>query len=67
MNSYSEPKAVVRLRPETYDRLEAMAELTKRPIGSIANEAVNYALDNSHLVVTKSYSIHFGKEEGAGR
>lgn len=55
---------IVRLRSETYARLETLTRMTNRSIGDIASDAIAFALDNSRMIEVKAYDIAFGPEGG---
>lgn len=61
MDRHKYPNTVVRLAPEIYDELSALCKQTRRPIGEIANEALEFALNHSRIVEVKAYDVRFGE------
>ena len=66
-NTVNGKQPIVRLRSETYARLEQLTRMTNRSIGDIASDAINFALDNSRMIEVKAYDIAFGPEGGSKR
>ena len=63
MGRPSYPNTIIRVAPEIYDELQDLCKQTHRPIGAIASEALEFALNNCTLVEVKAYDVRFGKEE----
>lgn len=63
MDRHKYPSTVIRIAPEIYDELQELQRATRRPLGAIASEALEFALNNYTLVEVKAYDVRFGKEE----
>lgn len=63
MGRPSYPNTIIRVAPEIYDELQDLCKQTHRPIGAIASEALEFALNNYTLVEVKAYDVRFGDKE----
>lgn len=54
------PNTIIRVAPEIYDELQELVRQTRRPIGAIASEALEYALNHARLVEVTAYDVRFG-------
>lgn len=55
------PNTIIRVAPEIYDELQELVRQTHRPIGAIASEALEYALNHARLVEVTAYDVRFGE------
>lgn len=55
---------IIRVAPDVYEELVHLTQMTRRPIGEIATQALRYAIDNSRMVKVKAYDVAFGECEG---
>ena len=56
------PQSVVRIKPEVYDELVRLADLTRKPIGVIASAAIECGLAHSSVTPVQQHNISFDGE-----
>lgn len=58
---------IIRIRPEIYESLLQLSDLSRRPVSAIASDAIAFALKHKRLSRADCYDVTFTteKEEGA--
>lgn len=64
MDTSKNRQGVIRISPDVYEELQRLVQMTRRPIGEIATQALEYALSNSRMVEVKAYDVAFGDCDG---
>ena len=54
---------IIRIRPEIYESLLQLSELSRRPVSAIASDAVEFALRHKKLTKADCYDVTFEEKE----
>lgn len=54
---------IIRVKPEIYESLLQLSELSRRPVSAIASDAMEFALRHKKLTKADCYDVTFEEKE----